>query len=202
MFGFFEECFGGYSEELGGIGRAIFIHDRPPVPGFFVLQIFIFFAEDSRPGDVFGAVFEDGSAVGGAVFLVQLMGEFVDDDVFSVGDIGGSSCYAVPGEDDGAGLPGFTETNAWAAYHPVGGFGDIGVRIDEDVFEFWEVCGFSVEQEHAGLGGDGNFDFVGYFEAPAAFEGFFGEEYVDQFPELLLQGIGQAVIEGDIFVND
>lgn len=109
LFGLFEKGFGGDGEEFGVVGSTIVVEDGAVAfEGFFDLDL-VFLGEDSGPCGEGGLGVEDGDAIAGAVFLVELMGEFVEGDVFAVGDVACSAGGGVPCEDDGAAGPGFAE---------------------------------------------------------------------------------------------
>ena len=61
--------------------------------------------EDFLPAGVVVALIEDGDAVSGLVFLVKLVGEFVDDYVVTVVPAAESAQDFFPGEDDDADVP-------------------------------------------------------------------------------------------------
>lgn len=165
--GSLEEGFGGDGEEFGGIGGAVAVEQGGNAGGIGGLQGGEFDAHDAGPGSFFIARAEERSAVGGEVFEVELVSEFVKDEVFAIGGIKGATFGRVPGEDEGAhGTGGFAE-KAFAALLPdvvadgVGSIDNEAGGIDEDGEEAREVIGAAMEEEQAGLGGDGDSDFVG-----------------------------------------
>ena len=164
-------------------------------------QFLVFVMKGAGPGCVLvGGGGLDGG--GEAIFLIELVGEFVDDDVVrgGVGVAGGED--VVPGEDDGAIGPGFAGTGfvGFGDDPAVGTLdtgGDEGVGIDQDGDDTGEVVGGTMEEKDAGLGGDGETDLVGDAESVAALEELFVEEDEEVGLELGTVGGRETAIEGD-----
>ena len=64
------------------------------------------------------------------------------------------------------------------------------------------VVMFDVEEEDAGVGGNGDLDFIGDVQAAATLEVFFGDEDLDEGLQFPLLGRGEAVIMRDIALQD
>jgi len=147
---------------------------------------------------------EDGDSVGYAVFLVKLVGELVQGDVLAVVDVDGAAFGGVPGEDDGAGAPGFAEAVGGLFGIVVGGAGGVGEGggVDDDVVEAGVAFVFAADGEQAGLGGDGDADLVGDLDSALAFEADLGEEEFDIGLEALAEAGGEFGYEGDVAEED
>ncbi len=125
-------------------------------------------------------------------------------DVVAVVDVYGSALGGVPGENDGAGGPGFAEA--------VGGAGRIvawrvlgigeGGGVDDDVVESGVAFVFAADGEEAGLGGYGDANFVGDLDAALSFEADFCEEELDVGFESLAEARGEFGYEGNVFEDD
>jgi len=201
--GLFEKSLGRDGKKLGGVGRAVRVENRMTAGVNSVAKFFVFGAEDSGPGLVRRRTIQKRGAIDSAVFLVKLMGKLVQDDVVFILYVAGGAGDTVPGEHDRAVPPGLAETDVFAfdnqAVVMVYAVNDVGVGIDIDCAESRVEFCRAVEQEHTGLGGDGNFDRVGDLLAAAADEGFFVEEEMDEAVELGFQVLRKMAIEGDIF---
>ena len=64
------------------------------------------------------------------------------------------------------------------------------------------VVGLAVEQEQARLGGDRDPDLVGQLQPAAALEVLLGQEDLDVAVELPAVGLGEAVVERDVLLDD
>ena len=80
---------------------------------------------------------------------------------------------------------------------------EIGIGVDEDRLEAGiVVVVLDMQQENARVGGDGNLDFVGHFQAATTLEVFLGDKDLDGFPQILLLGAGQPLVVGDVALDD
>src|SRR5213080_1583248 len=79
----FEERFRRNREELGLVGCAVRIERRRPHGDGIIAQPLVLLAQDAPPGPE-RARHQDGHAIGGAVLLVQLVRELVEDHVVAV----------------------------------------------------------------------------------------------------------------------
>jgi hypothetical protein len=202
----FEEKLGGNSEELGGIGGAIFVEQ-----GFFAfddlpLETTEFAAKDARPREVMAAMFKQRRAFAAAIFLVELMGELVEDHIVTIQRIGSALDHFVPGQDDRAGMPGFAGAlggnvvNDFTVLLLV--LDQIGFGIDEYGLKFRIVAGFAAQQQQAGLRSDGDADFVCDFETGAAFEVLLGQENLHVAEQLVLILLVQPGKEREILFEN
>jgi hypothetical protein len=73
--------------------------------------------------------------------------------------------------------------------------GDIGSGVYENGLQAGIVVGLAVQQEDAGVGGDGDSDLIGHPEPAAAFETLLGHENEDVPPQFLLIGLGQPAVK-------
>lgn len=180
----FKESLSDDGEELGGVGCSIGVDERVS-PAFEVsFKPVEFGAEHLRPTFIKVVLAQDGRTVGDAVFLVELVGELMEHDVVPIGTVAGAFFDLIPRDDDRSLAPRFTEVYA-------AGFGDCSSGatlnildderggIDEDCAKPGEVSGVAVEEEKAGVSGDGDLDFIRDGEARASFEMLFGQQDVD-----------------------
>ena len=59
-----------------------------------------------------------------------------------------------------------------------------------------------MQEQQAGLGGDRDLDFLGQFQAATPFEDLLGQENLDMSLKLLLVGLGKAIVDRHIFLED
>src|SRR3990172_6556589 len=116
--------------------------------------------------------------------MVQLVRELVQDQVPSIFYTRGSGPGILPRKDDGAALPGLAETLLVSLDGETAGglFLDrsrVRLGVYEDRRESRIVVGLAVEQEKAGVGSDGDLDFVGDLEARASLEPFLRKEHLN-----------------------
>ena len=100
FFGQFEETFGGYGEEFGWVCGAISIQKSITIAGNLPLQLLVVFLEDTGPGDKGRGAVKDRGAIAFAGGAIELVREFVKDDIVAIVDVGGASADIVPGEND------------------------------------------------------------------------------------------------------
>ena len=81
---FFEEGFRGNSEEFRRIRRAVLIKSRCSPIVHIMLQLLVTAAQNTGPSFIVRPCPEIGCAVDGAIFMVELMGEFMEDHIVSV----------------------------------------------------------------------------------------------------------------------
>jgi hypothetical protein len=118
----------------------------------------------------------------------------------TVVDVGRAGEDVVPRQHDDAARRRFTE--AWlrafddeAVRRALATGDDVGAGIDQDGIEQRVVVGFAMEQEHAGLGRDGDANFVGEREAATSLEVLLGEEDLNVAQQLDQVGLAER---GDV----
>jgi hypothetical protein len=105
----------------------------------------------------------------------------------STAGIGGSMEDMIPGNDNHPGSPGFARSH-FIAFHDNVPHGSshrrdrIRVWIDQNRLQARIVIVLEVQQEKAGVCGNGDFDFIGHFQTATALEVLFGDENVDIAP--------------------
>lgn len=77
-----------------------------------------------------------------------------------------------------------------------------GGGVDDDGFEARVAFVFAANGEKAGLGGDGELDFFGDFDAALAFEADFGEEEFYVVAEAFLEACREFGYEGNVAGED
>ena len=194
-------------EELGGVFGGIRPQQRRFIFVNVTAQALVIFMKGPCPGDKGGTLLKDCAAVAFAVRAVELVGEFVEDDVVAIVNIGCIPADVIPGEHHGAMMPGFAEADVKPFFHdPAGkvpGFlCDVSRGINKYGAQAGIVIGLAMQKQDAGLSGDRYPDFVGNLEAAAAEETFFGQEYEDMASQFLFIGEGQFAIEGDVVIED
>ncbi len=142
---------------------------------------------------------EPRRAVGVALLLVELVSEFVDHHIAAIVRDGRAFERVFPGNHDLALRPGFPGKRLPFLLQHARGFGtqsldDESARIDEDLPEVLEVVRLAIEDQQAGLRGDGDAHFVRDLEAAAADERFLGHEHLHVLLELGLE-IGREAAE-------
>jgi len=160
-------------------------------------------AQDAGPGDVHAAPLQQRRPVQGAVLFVQLVGELVKDHVMPVADIGGAGSDVVPGQDDGAVPPRLAQPGCRAIAHDavsrlLPALRHVGSRVDEHGPDPGEAVRIAMQQQQAGLGGNGEPDLVGDLQSAAALEVHPHQECPDEALELLEVLPQQAAAEGHV----
>ena len=153
--------------------------------------------ENPSPGHVLAALFQERRAVDRTILAVQLVGEFVQDEVLSVVDVRRPGLNVVPGKHDDPAGPRLAETGRFALQDDWTAdrfdfLGHVGAGVNQDRDQPGVNVGLAMEQEQARLGRDGHLDLIRQLEAAAALERLLGEEDLDQPAQLLAIGVGQA----------
>jgi len=180
----FKKALGSYREELGGIDGAISIEEGIEITANISLKLLVISLQDARPGNICRAVAKDRRAVASAAGTVELVCEFVEDNIMTIINVGGDSADIVPGKNDRAVMPRFTQTDVLTfghhtAPHMLGPVGHVCLRIYKYGKKAWIVIGLAVEKKESRLSGDRDTHLFGEFEPPASFESFFSEQDVD-----------------------
>ena len=76
----------------------------------------------------------------------------------------------------------------------------MGINQDRD--QAGIVVGLPVQEQQARLGGDRDLDLVGQFQPAATLEELLGQEDLDVSLEFPLVGLGQAVVDRDVPLDD
>jgi hypothetical protein len=197
--GFLEEGLGGDGEELGRVLGAVAVDEGAVVPLDLALELRVLGAEHPGPGAVSGALREHRRAVGGAILLVELVGEFVEHHVVSVVRVGRAGDHVAPREHHRASRPGLPEPHHLALHQdaPLQALlaGHVGLRVDDDRAQLGVVVRLAVQQQDAGLRRDRHPDLVGDLQAKGALEHLLVQEHLDVPPQLgLLLGRQPPVI--------
>lgn len=203
-----EEILGHHGEELGGIGRPVLVEEGRSVGIGGLGQRLVFPAENPRPRPIHGRPRQRRGAVHKPVFTVELMGELVEGDVSSAARVRGAMKDVVPRDDHSAGPPGFADApfvgfDNLVVRPPLSDADEVGIGVDQDRLEPGIiVVRLDVQQEDARVGGNGDLDLIGHFEAATALEVFLSDEDLDGFPQFLLLGPGQPLVVGDVALDD
>ena len=89
--GLFEKIFGRDGEELGGIYGTIFIQKRVSIPSNVMAELLVVFLQNAGPGYVGGMVLNNRGTVTPGTGAVELVREFVKDNVMTIMNIGGTA---------------------------------------------------------------------------------------------------------------
>lgn len=165
----FEERFGDDGEEFFRLFGGVRI-DPGPVAVDQVLNEGAVFLSDDRPAALERFRGERGLASHLAIEAVEMVGHFVEDDIFAIVWVLGTLENVRPGETNVAVLPGIAQDLRMAMVGP-----SFATRPRRNVFGIELNRGKSLVQiavitgeQHHGLGGDDDFHFFGEFEAVAA----------------------------------
>src|SRR5262245_11291556 len=119
--------FGGDGKEFGRVRGSVIINNGWLAFLHVGAQLFVFTAQDTRPGFVPVITAIPGnvhgkkrSAIDASVLEVELVGKLVEDDVVAVGWVGRPVMDGVPGQDDCASFPGFAGPVVVAFLHDAG----------------------------------------------------------------------------------
>jgi hypothetical protein len=104
-----EEAFRCHGEELGRVGCSVLIQHAGTAQAAVPLEPLILVVEHPSPGDVLAGLLQEWCAVECTILSVQLVGEFVQDEVFSVVEVGGTGFHVIPREHDDSAGRGFAE---------------------------------------------------------------------------------------------
>ena len=175
--GLIEELLGSNCEELSFVGGPVGVEK-----GFLsrlgsVFEAKVFARASTDPVAVFDSVSQRRGAVGGAVKHVKFVGEFVIDNVMALFRVAAAMQDGVPDEDDRPLLEGLSDDGVGAFDRSKRDFKmtefalgrDDGRRVDDYGKDVSVVVVRETQKEEAGLGGNRDADFVGEFEAAAAF---------------------------------
>ena len=179
QFRLLKEKFRSDGEKFGRVRCTIFIENCVAIIFNIIAKLLIFFLQYACPGAVGGRMLKDGRVVTLAESGVNLMSKFVKDDIMGTTAIAGGALDVVPREDDGAAMPGFAEPDLRtfgdnSGCEMLNTVSDVGVGINKDRMQAGVIVSLAMEQKNAGIGGDGEFYFIGDFQAAAAFETLFG----------------------------
>ena len=155
------------------------------------------------PAAVAGHAGQVGRAVRGARFAVELVGEFVQHDIVAIRPVGGAPLHVVPGQHHAAIAPGLAQQAVRRgrddAARPHFIAPDDEFRgVDEDGVEFRVHLRLAIEQQQAGLAGDGVAHLVRDFQPAAADEFLLIQKLHDEAAQLRLQGRRHAAVDGNI----
>ena len=186
--GLVEELFSSNSEEFGFVCGPVGVEKGFPARLGGVFEAKVFARAGTDPVAVFGAVCQRGGAVGGAVKHVQFVGKFMIDNVMALFRVAAAVQDGVPDEDDRPLLEGLSDDGVGAFDRGERDFKvtefalgrDDGGGVDENGKDVSVVVMRETQKEEARLGGNRDADFVGEFEAAAAFPCLFGEENLDE----------------------
>jgi hypothetical protein len=78
----------------------------------------------------------------------------------------------------------------------------IRIGIYQDRLQARIVIVLKMQQENAGVGGNGDFDFISHFQTAAALEVFFGDKDLNGSLQLLLLRRGQPLVVENISLDD
>ena len=163
--------------------------------------------EHPCPDLISGPGTEHRCSVRDPVLLVQLVGEFVEDDVLTPIAIPLVRLYLVPGDDHPAHLPGLADAGLPPRrVHP--GFvhqlavHDKGRGVDQDRAQLPIIIGLAVQYEKTGLSGDEHPHGIGDLQPTAAKEALFGEKDQDMPPQLLPDPIRDTRVQAQPFEED
>lgn len=193
----FEKGFCRDCEELCMVGGAIVVQDGAPAFACTFFEFFEFFPERFSPGGKELGLGQLGCSFESRQFLVELVGKLVQGNVHAVGWITAPTHDRVPGQNHGSSVPGFAKSRLRlfrndAEIIDILDAGPECTWIDEDRAEARVGRTGAVENQKAGLAGDGDNDLLGEFEAAAAFEIDAGNELGDLAVQGFLQLMGEA----------
>ena len=124
-------------------------------------------------------------AIGAVVFKIELMSEFVQDEVRAVRRIETALFGGVPGENQRAHVAFRMPQHVFAALFPkipsditIAGHG-VTRWVNQNRSKLRVVVRFAMEQEETRLCGDGNANLIGELEAPAALKVLFRQEHLN-----------------------
>ncbi len=135
------------------------------------------------------------------------MSELMEGHVSTAAGIGGPVEDMIPGNDNHPGSPGFARPH-FIAFHDNVPYGSshcwdrIRIGIDQNRLQAGIVIVPKVQQENAGVSGNGDFDFIGYFQTAAALKVLFGDKNTDVAQQILLLCRRKSSVIGDIAVED
>ena len=116
----FEEALGGHGEELGGIGGPVLVEHGGAPSRLSRLQSFVLGIEDAGPRQILAALLQKRSAVDRSVLAIQLVGEFVEDEVLAIVDVRRPGPHVIPRENDDPAGPRLAEPGGFALEHHAG----------------------------------------------------------------------------------
>jgi len=190
--GLLEEVFADDGKEFGRVGGGIGVDEAdltacqaPPQGGEFGTQ-------HLRPLPVGVTPAEPGRAIGVAARLVELVREFVDDDVVAVVGVGGAGQHIVPTQQQLPLLPRLAGQGAACLVGQTAAVGlravdDEGARINQHLAQVAKAAAGAVEQEQGGLRRDQHPHLVIDRQARAADERNLGHQHLDMLLHLQLK---------------
>jgi hypothetical protein len=135
------------------------------------------------------------------------MSELMKGHVSTAAGIGGSMENMIPGNDNHPSSPGFARSHLIAFHNnvPHGSayrWDRIRIGIDQNRLQARIVIVLEVQQEKAGISGNGDLDFIGHLQTATALEVLFGDEDVDVAPQILLLRRREPAVIWDIALED
>jgi len=205
---FLKERLGGSREKLRRVRCAIMVDHGPFALGRLLLQALKIAAEYQCPRAVqlpalapLLPLAKRGRAVGRAVHLVELMGELVDHHVVAVKGVFAAALARVPSEHDRPELPRLAKA-MMLLFLVVRMLREVRAGVNEDRAQRRVVGRLAVEQQDAGLRGDGHPDLVIDHKPAAALEHFLVEKNKDVPMQLPLVRRRELPVDGEVRFQD